>query len=310
MTSISILILAVALLTSAWLIVRSRSGGAVITGMSQGGPEGIETGMPLSLRLDKAAHDIASMATAMQERRRSEQEAFDAVLRLERALAGSHSKGAMGESMLAEALCALPADMIVRSFTIGGRVCEFGLRLSDGKILPVDSKWPALDLLGDLSSDDPLVREAAVKRADKALIARLSEVSTYIDPDLTAPMAVVAVPDAVFLACRRAHAAAASMRLTIVGYGGAMSLLLSIWHLHRAFSRNIDSERLMAHLHEIDVCMNEMSDRIEGHLARGLKQANNAVFELRSLVSSSRVSLAAISPEDPAGEHPFRVEAV
>jgi DNA recombination protein RmuC len=41
----------------------------------------------------------------------------------------------------------LPAEWQVRDFKISGKVVEFGLRLPNDLILPIDSKWTATHLL-------------------------------------------------------------------------------------------------------------------------------------------------------------------
>jgi hypothetical protein len=46
--------------------------------------------------------------------------------------------------------------------------------------------------------------------------------------------------------------------------------------------------------------LQEMGDRIEGQLSRGLKMAGNAAGEMRTLVMSARTSLDAISAPAPA----------
>ena len=297
---VGLFVIAGALVASAWIYARSRH---PVVGLS-------DPSLPIALRFDKAASDIAALSVALEERRRSDERSQAVLLHLERVLSGSYSKGKMGENVLREQLDALPPEMLVRDFTIGGRVCEFGLRLSDGKILPIDSKWPALQLVDQLSSEDDSVRCEAIRRVDKALMARLPEVAGYIDPALTTSMAVVAVPDPVYASCRKAHAAAAGLRLTIVPYSSAVPILLTIWHLHRSTARDVDARQLAARLQEITICLSEMSDRIEGHLARGLKQANNAAAELRALVGATQSALSAIDPPEREESPDLRVEAV
>jgi len=44
----------------------------------------------------------------------------------------------------------------------------------------------------------------------------------------------------------------------------------------------------------VSYCLQEMGDRIEGQLSRGLKMAGNAVGEMRMLVANARSSLDAV----------------
>lgn len=251
----------------------------------------------LHAKVDQAAASLQALSGAFNERRRREEEGTLAIERIERVVIGSWSKGKAGENLLAAALGEFPADMLVRDFKIGGRVVEFGLRMPDGKILPIDSKWPAVEDLDVLvQNGDPSAVEAARRRVEKAVCLRLKEVAGYIDPSLTIPLAVVAVPDHVYSCCRKAHASAAEMRLVLVSYSTALPILLSIWNLYRTYARDVDSGQVLDRVHEISLCLTELGDRIEGQLARGLKQATNAAAEMRSLVSSAQLGLAAIAP--------------
>ena len=101
----------------------------------------------------------------------------------------------------------LPPGMLVTDFRVGGKVVEFGLLLPDGRRLPVDSKWTALAELEALeAAEDPAEREARAREVERAVAARAREVAQYLDPALTAPVAVAAVPDAAYAVLRRAHA--------------------------------------------------------------------------------------------------------
>ena len=128
---------------------------------------------------------------------------------------------------------------------------------------------------------------------------RLREVAGYVDASLTAPLAVMAVPDAVYACCRKAHRLAKDARVLIVAYSLAVPVLLAVWNLYGAFTREVDEAQALARIHEVSFHLQEMGDRIEGQLSRGLKMASNAAAEMRTLVTSARTSLDAISAPAP-----------
>lgn len=256
--------------------------------VGQGGHRGQVLPAPgrLEAGVEQAVMGLASLNGVLEERRAGEQKAHEAISRIERVVAGVGGKGRAGENLLSSVLSELPPEMVVHNFSIGGRVCEFALRLTDGKLLPIDSKWSGTELLGDEISDD-VPSDQVRRRVDQVVCSRLREVAGYIDPSLTGPMAIVAVPDSAYLCCRKAHALGAQLRISIVPYSSAVPILLSIWNLHRAYSSDLDDLQIVAKLHEVSICLDELGDRIEGHLARGLKQASNAAFEMRSLVATA-----------------------
>jgi DNA anti-recombination protein RmuC len=300
-----LLALAVAIVAAAALL-RSRVGAG--GGSGQAGGEA-QAAPSLQARIDQTADSVSQLLGKFEERRRLEEEATAAVARIERLVAGSWSKGRVGENVLAAALGEFPPAMVQRDFTIAGRVCEFALVLPDARLLPVDSKWPALDAAGQMEAEaDPAAREELRRRVERAVCARLREVSGYVDASLTAPLAVMAVPDAVFACCRKAHRLAKDLRVLIVSYSLAVPVLMTVWHLYGTYAREVDQAQLLARLHEVSYCLEEMGDRLEGQLSRGLKMAGNATGELRALVATARQSLEAVravAPEPAAGAAAF-----
>lgn len=269
-----LLVLALAIVLGAVIVARRMPGGR---------PRGVES------RLDAAAAALSSITGVIEERRRNEERFAETAVRLERLMAGSHSRGRAGENLLAAALSEFPPEMVVRDFAVAGRVCEFALRMSDGKLLPIDSKWSEVEWGSGSEIDDDLRR-----RIDSRVGTRVKEAAGYIDGSRTAPMAVVAVPDAVFACLTRAHEAARRSRVTIVSYSTAVPFLLSLWNLHRTFVRDLDSERMLESVASATQALVEVEDRIETQLSRGLTMAQNAAGQMRSLVSEARTALLSV----------------
>src|SRR5438045_153920 len=72
------------------------------------------------------------------------------------------------------------------------------------------------------AATDPVEREALARSVERIVALRAREVSTYLDPSLTAPVAVAAVPDAAYAVLRRAHADAFARGVVIVPYSTAL----------------------------------------------------------------------------------------
>ena len=136
---------------------------------------------------------------------------------------------------------------------------------------------------------DPAVRDELRRRVEKVVCGRLREVAGYVDASLTAPLAVMAVPDAVYACCRKAHRVAKEARVLIVSYSLAVPVLMAVWNLYGAYAREVDEAQVLARIHEVSFHLQEMGDRIEGQLSRGLKMAGNAAGEMRTLVTSARI---------------------
>jgi RmuC family len=235
-----------------------------------------------------------------EERRERDRESWEVVRRLANVLAGGASKGRAGENVLREHLAQLPPGMLVTDLRVNGKVVEFGLELPDGRRLPVDSKWSALAELEALEAcEDPAERERLARIIERQVASRAREVAQYLDPAITAPVAVAAVPDAAYAVLRRAHADAFVRGVVIVPYSTAMPVLLFLYSLVHRFG---DADDARAALEEVATLLEAMEGVLENKVARAATMVANAADELRSGLGKARGSVArgrAGSPPDP-----------
>jgi RmuC family len=253
---------------------------------------GTRDGAAEQLRSEFAAarRSLDELSTRERERRQQEDEAWSVIRRLATVLAGGSAKGRAGENVLREHLSELPSGMFVSDFRVNGKVVEYGLLLPDGRALPVDSKWSADRELESLeAATDPVEREALARSVDRIVALRAREVSTYLDPSLTAPVAVAAVPDAAYAVLRRAHADAFARGVVIVPYSTALPVLLFVYSLVSRFGTAGDVESCLA---EISSLLDAMAGIVENKIARAATMLTNGADELRSSVGKARGSLA------------------
>lgn len=233
---------------------------------------------------------LERLALREEERRDRDRESWEVVRRLSTVLAGSASTGRAGENVLREHLAQLPPGMLVTDLRVNGKVVEFGLELPDGRRLPVDSKWTALAELEALEScEDPAERELRARDVERHVAARAREVAQYLDPALTAPVAVAAVPDAAYAVLRRAHADAFARGVVIVPYSTALPVLLFLYSLVHRFG---DADDARSALEEVAALLDGMEGVLENKIARAATMIGNAADELRSGLGKARGSVA------------------
>jgi len=260
-------------------------------------------GQQLREGLEAARRGLEQLHVRDQERRQVEEEHREVVRRLSTVLAGGTSKGRAGENLLHEHLRQLPPGMLVTDFRVGGKVVEFGLLLPDGRRLPIDSKWTALAELEALKTAEPATREACVRSVEKAVVLRAREVAQYLDPALTAPVAVAAVPDAAYEVLRRAHADAFGFGVVIVPYASALPIVLFLYSLVRRFG---DASDVQAGLAEIASVLDVLEGVVENKFTRAGTMIANGAEEFRSQLGKARGSIArARTPELPGGTVPI-----
>src|SRR5437016_5332826 len=244
----------------------------------------------LRAEVQAARRAVEDLRIQAQERREVEAQHADVVRRLAGVLAGGSAKGRAGENVLRERLAELPPGMLVTEFRVNGKVVEFGLALPDGRRLPIDSKWPAVREIEELEGAvDPAARESAARDVERVVSIRAREVAAYLDPAVTAPVAVAAIPDAAYQVLRRAHADAFAHGVVLVPYSCALPVVLFLYSLVASYGQAADAQTCLA---EVAAVLEAMESVIENKLARSAVMLSNATGELRAQVGRARGSIA------------------
>jgi hypothetical protein len=253
------------------------------------------------VELAAARRVLESMRIREEERRAADGESREVVKRLATVLAGGAGKGRAGENVLRQHLCELPPSMLATDFRVGGKVVEFGLVLPDGRRLPIDSKWTGLAELEALEAAHTAIeREACARAVEKAVASRAREVAQYLDPALTSPVAVAAIPDAAYDVLKRAHADAFARGVVVVPYSTALPIVLFLYALVQRFG---DAADVSASLAEVATLLGAMEEVLENKFARAATMLANGSDELRSHLGKARGSIARahaleVPPED------------
>jgi DNA recombination protein RmuC len=245
--------------------------------------------------------DVAGARRVLEQLRERELEHGEVVRRLSAVLAGGASKGRAGEHVLREHLSELPPSMLSCDFRVNGKTVEFALVLPDGRRLPVDSKWPALAELEALqAATEPADREICARAVERVVTLRAREVAQYLDPALTAPVAVAAVPDAVYAVLRRAHADSFAKGVVIVPYASALPIVLFLYALVQRFGDAADAQSALAEVAEV---LGQMEMIVENKLTRAATMLGNGTDEFRSSLGKARGSIArARAAAEPAND--------
>jgi DNA anti-recombination protein RmuC len=180
--------------------------------------------------------------------------------------------------------------MLASDFRVNGKVVEFGLRLPDGRRLPIDSKWTAVAELEAMEAEeDPTRRDACARRVEKAVASRAKEVGQYIDTSVTAPVAVAAVPDAAYQVLSRAHTEAFMRGVVIVPYSTALPIIMFLYALVERFG---DAADVQAALAEVGTLLDAMDAIVENKFSKAGTMIANGADEFRSNLGKARGSIA------------------
>jgi DNA recombination protein RmuC len=239
--------------------------------------------------IGQAQRALAEVKALEQGRARQMDFAADSLRRLEAVISGSGTRGAAGENVLLRALAQLPPDLLELNVAFGAKVVEYALRLPGGRYLPIDSKWTSAVPLARLAEeDDPDERRRLVDQIGREVRGRVREMSKYLDPERTHALALLAVPDAVYLAVPEVHGEGYRDGVLLVPYSLALSYLLALYRLIVRFGSTTDGESVAARLAELEESLRRADEEVEGRLSRGLVLVENARDALRSHLSGAR----------------------
>jgi DNA recombination protein RmuC len=219
------------------------------------------------------------------------EQASDSLRRLEAVVAGSSTRGAAGENILARALAQLPADLLEVNVAFGSKIVEYALRLPGGRFLPIDSKWTSVGVLERLdATDEPLERKRLVEQVARDVRGRIRDMSKYLDPERTLSLGLLAVPDAVYEAAPEAHAEGYRAGVLVVPYSLALPYVLTLYRLTVRFGCAVDTDQLADRIRGLEETLRQVDEEVEGRLSRGLVQAANARDALRDHLVDARRS--------------------
>lgn len=242
-----------------------------------------------------ARESLTKLQAAGDARHELESRTAESVRRLETVIAGTQSKGAAGENIIDLVFSQLPPEWQARDVRLGNRAVEFGLRLPNGLVLPIDSKWPASELVEKFAAaENPAEAQRLRREIERAVRSKMQEVRKYLDPDLTHSFGIAVVPDAVYDLCGDVRVEAFRMNVVLVGYSMFVPYLLLVFQTVLASSHDIDVERLARALKEADEQLRDISGEVEGRLSRAIAMLGNSRDDLRGHVARVQGSLGSV----------------
>lgn len=245
--------------------------------------------------LQQAQSDLTVLQATSEARQAEEQRVAESIRRLETVVAGTQSRGAAGENIIDIVFSKLPAEWQVRNFHVGGKSCEFGLRLPNNLILPIDSKWPATDLLDRFAvCEDPGEQQRLKKQIEGAVLARAKEVCKYVDPSLTVAFGVAVVPDAVYDLCGAVQAEAFTLNVVLVSYSLFVPYLLLVFQTILKSAQSIDLQKLASYVDALRAALAALQDELDGRVARAITMLGNSRDEMRAQLSRAGTSLTSL----------------
>jgi DNA recombination protein RmuC len=243
--------------------------------------------------------DLNGLSEKISSRQTSDQQTAESIKRLENIIAGTHTKGAAGENVIELFFSLLPADWQVRNFQVGHKVVEFGVRLRNNLVLPIDSKWPATNLLEQfLSSSDLSDKQRLKNDIEKAVLQKVKEVKKYIKSEVTTNFAIAAVPDAIYDLTSAVQVEALKSDIVLIAYSMFFPYILLIYKTITEPSADIDFQKLNNYLEDAKKNLTTIQEELEGRFSNALTMLNNSNTTMRThlrIISDSLLSFQSVA---------------
>jgi DNA recombination protein RmuC len=262
----------------------------------------------LRQELTRSKETLLSLDAYSKSRQDMEKQTADSIKRVENILAGAGTKGSAGENIVEFAFSKFPPDWQVRNLAIANKIVEFGVRLPDNLILPIDSKWAATDLVEKfLECQDVDARQRLKARIHSVTEKRALEIQKYLDPNITTSFGLAVVPDPLFEICAEIVPTLSQQNVMLVSYSMFIPYILLIFHMTLKSAHTIDLRRLDAFVKTATESVLSLQGELQGRLSKATVLLNNVKTDMESQLGKLNMSLAALQvlklPEQQPSEH-------
>lgn len=249
----------------------------------------------LAGELAKIQQELATLQASAKARQDIEQKTAVSIGRLEAIIAGTQSKGSAGENIVELVFAKLPLEWQVRNFSINGKPVEFGLRLPNSLILPIDSKWAATDLLEQfITASEPDEQQQLKIEIERVVIQKAKEVRKYIDPSVTVTFGIAVVPDAIYDLCASIQTDVFQLNVVLVSHSMFVPYLLLVFQTMLKTGQSIDLQKLDAYLQTAQGSIKALQEELDGRFSRAITMLNNSRDDMRAQMSKASSSLTSL----------------
>jgi DNA anti-recombination protein RmuC len=202
---------------------------------------------------------------------------------------GSYEKGKSGENYLRNMMNELMKIGLVReNVPIGTNSVEYCVVFNDGKLLAIDSKVVATQdvdsLLDEKTSEQD--RDALRRKIKNALSNKVGEVCKYIDPKITLPCAVMAIPDSLVNLTTEVVPEAVKRNVMIAGYSAVPQLIVYFIRIHGFYAIREDVSELKDRLATVHQEITKLDDRFfANRFDRPMAMLTKATSNMRQTVA-------------------------
>lgn len=258
--------------------------------------------------MNQSITNISTQAAKIETMGKKYEETESLTRRIHNIMIGSYEKGRSGENYLRNMMGELmKIGFVNQNMPIGSRVVEYCVEFNDGKLLAIDSKVVATKdveaLFDEETSDDDRAKHR--KKIRDVMKKKVGEVSEYIDPRITLPCAVMAIPDSIVPLSADIVPEAVRRNVMIVGYSAVPQLIVYFIRIHGFYAIQEDVSELKDRLMSIQQEASRLDEKFfANRFERPMKTLTNSVLQTRQVIGGINNILRLEHIEKPELEAP------
>ena len=215
---------------------------------------------------------------------------LDKMSSIERTLTGTKSKGIAGEALLGLYLeSSIKTGEVKKDLKIGTKIVEFAWKVSEGKYIPIDAKFPEIKALVEEhdKSEDTVHKKSLSKEVKDKVKKEIENIQKYQNQPNTIGNCILAVPSSALQMSPELLSIGKESNVYLSSYKDVIIIAHLLAEQHHEFTAegDIGAEKIkVEQLNSILEKIFAKSDTID----RGLKQISNANDEIKDEVSKSK----------------------
>ena len=209
---------------------------------------------------------------------------------IERTLTGTKSRGIAGEALLGLYLeSSIKTGEVKKDLKIGTKIVEFAWKVSEGKYIPIDAKFPEIMTLVEEydKSEDTVYQKSLSKKVKDKIAKEIVNIQKYQNQPNTIGNCILAVPPSVLQMSPELLSIGKESNVYLSSYKDVIIIAHLLAEQHHRFTAegDIGAEKIrVEQLNSILEKIFSKSDTID----RGLKQISNANDEIKDEVTKSK----------------------
>ena len=237
--------------------------------------------------LSNAKSDLSELQARSRAERLYEFQVKEAINRLEIILSGIQSKKISSIDYFETLFANLPAEWQVHDLEVAGKLINFGIRLPNGLILPVDNNLNNGNFLEQYLATKEDAEQLRIKKEIEGIIFKdARDLSELLGSEKINDYGIIIVPDLIFDLCFNVQSSVIKWNVVLVSYSMLVPYLLLVFQTELRSCTSIDLNKLDNYLQSTIENVNAIQDELDGRLAHSIELVGESRDEIRNQISS------------------------